>query len=114
MKALPSEVFPNGTRAKGVALSTSVVWLANFIIGVIVPTMIEKAGFGTYVFFAGWCILAVVWAYYLVPETKGRTLEQMDEVFGDNSAQEEREIMAEVVRNGGARRADELVQDVKV
>ncbi|KAK0661330.1 Hexose transporter HXT10 [Lasiodiplodia hormozganensis] len=112
--ALPSEVFPNGTRAKGVALSTSVVWLANFIIGVIVPTMIEKAGFGTYVFFAGWCILAIVWAYYLVPETKGRTLEQMDEVFGDNSAQEEREIMAEVVRNGGARRADELVQDVKV
>lgn len=112
--ALPSEVFPNGTRAKGVALSTSVVWLANFIIGVIVPTMIEEAGFGTYVFFAIWCLLAAVWAYFLVPETKGRTLEQMDEVFGDGSAQEEQEILAEVVRSGGVRRADQLVQDVKV
>ncbi|KAK7731314.1 hypothetical protein SLS57_001250 [Botryosphaeria dothidea] len=112
--SLPSEVFPNGTRSKGVALSTATVWISNFIIGVIVPTMIADAGFGTYVFFAAWCLLAAVWAFYLVPETKGKTLEQMDEVFGDNSAQEEQEIMAEVVRSGGARRADELVQDMKV
>lgn len=112
--SLPSECFSNGTRAKGVALSTSVVWLCNFIIGVIVPTMIEQAGFGTYVFFAIFCLLAAVWAYFLVPETKGRTLEQMDEVFGDASAAEEKAIMAEVVRCGGARRMDMMVQDVKV
>ena len=34
-----------------------------------------------------------VWAYLLVPETKGKTLEELDEVFGDGSAQEEHEIM---------------------
>ncbi|KAF4314179.1 putative mfs monosaccharide transporter protein [Botryosphaeria dothidea] len=50
--ALPAEVFSNSTRAKGVALSTATVWLCNFIIGVIVPTMSEDAGFGTYGFFA--------------------------------------------------------------
>ncbi|KAM5363690.1 hypothetical protein ACJZ2D_011888 [Fusarium nematophilum] len=65
----------------------------NFLIGVAVPPMLSDIGFGTYVFFACWCALAAVWAYFLVPETKGKTLEQMDEVFGDNSGQEEKEIM---------------------
>ncbi|KAM0426250.1 hypothetical protein ACHAPT_008602 [Fusarium lateritium] len=102
--ALPSEVFPSATRSKGVALSTATVWLCNFIIGIITPPMIENIGFGTYVFFAFWCFMASIWAWFLVPETKGKTLEQMDEVFGDNSGQEEREIMqataAQVMREG--------------
>lgn len=55
--------------------------------------MLENIGFGTYVFFGAWCYVAAVWAYFLVPETKGKTLEEMDEVFGDRAAQEEKEIM---------------------
>ncbi|EKG19858.1 Sugar/inositol transporter [Macrophomina phaseolina MS6] len=91
--ALPAEVFPSGSRAKGVALSTATVWLCNFIVGVTTPPMLENIGFGTYVFFGAWCYVAAVWAYFLVPETKGKTLEEMDEVFGDRAAQEEKEIM---------------------
>ncbi|KKY27256.1 putative high-affinity glucose [Phaeomoniella chlamydospora] len=94
--ALPSEVFPTATRSKGVALSTATVWLANFIIGVATPPMLEDAGYGTYIFFAAFCILAGVWAWFLVPETKGKTLEQMDEAFGDTSGTEEKEIMKAV------------------
>ncbi|GME34568.1 putative high-affinity glucose protein [Neofusicoccum parvum] len=90
---LPAEVFPNASRSKGVALSTATVWLCNFIVGVATPPMLEDLGFGTYVFFGAWCYLAAVWAYFLVPETKGKTLEQMDAVFGDSAAQEEKEIM---------------------
>ncbi|KAI9696191.1 MAG: hypothetical protein M1820_008259 [Bogoriella megaspora] len=92
---LPSEVFPNSSRAKGVALSTATVWISNFIIGVIVPELIDNAGFGTYVFFAIFCLMSGVWAYFLVPETKGKTLEQIDEIFADNSAIEEKELMWE-------------------
>ncbi|OJD34080.1 high-affinity glucose protein [Diplodia corticola] len=91
--ALPAEVFPNAMRSKGVALSTAVNWLCNFIVGVATPPMLENLGFGTYVFFGFWCYCAAVWAFFLVPETKGKTLEQMDEVFGDFAAQEEKEIM---------------------
>lgn len=57
--------------------------------------MIEQAGYGTYVFFAIMCFLAGVWAYFLVPETKGKTLEELSEVFGDTSATEEKDIMME-------------------
>ncbi|KAK9422342.1 putative Major facilitator superfamily (MFS) profile domain-containing protein [Seiridium unicorne] len=91
--ALPSEVFPSSTRAKGVALSTATCWLSNFIVGVATPPMIDGIGFGTYVFYAGWCFLAFFWAWMFVPETKGKSLEQMDEVFGDNSGNEEKEVL---------------------
>ncbi|KAK2595608.1 hypothetical protein QQS21_006655 [Conoideocrella luteorostrata] len=91
--ALPSEVFPSATRAKGVALATATNWLCNFIVGVATPPMLEKLSFGTYVFFGAWCFVSVFWAFFLVPETKGKTLEQMDEVFGDNSGVEEKELM---------------------
>ncbi|EAW11251.1 putative MFS monosaccharide transporter [Aspergillus clavatus NRRL 1] len=89
--ALPSEVFPSSLRAKGVALSTCSNWLNNFIIGLITPPLVENTGYGAYVFFAVFCLLALLWTFFIVPETKGRTLEQMDHVFKDNSSEAEKE-----------------------
>jgi sugar porter (SP) family MFS transporter len=96
--ALPPEVFSTSSRAKGVALATCVNWLSNFTVGVATPPMLEAIGFGAYVFFAVFCGLAGVWAWLLVPETMGKTLEQMDEIFGDTSGQEEQDIMRRAVR----------------
>ncbi|KAG9852071.1 hexose carrier protein, partial [Aureobasidium melanogenum] len=107
---LPSEVFPNALRSKGVAVSTATVWLCNFIVGVATPPMIENIGFGTYVFFAAFCFLAGVWAYFLVPETRGRTLEQMDEAFGDNSGQEEKELMKHSALQARSQRPRDTIQ----
>ncbi|KAE8365597.1 general substrate transporter [Aspergillus caelatus] len=87
--AMPSEVFPSSLRAKGVALSTCSNWLNNFIIGLITPPLVQNTGFGAYTFFAVFCLLAFVWTFFFVPETKGRTLEQMDHVFKDNSSEAE-------------------------
>ncbi|KAF6823366.1 MFS monosaccharide transporter [Colletotrichum plurivorum] len=83
--ALPSEVFPSSLRAKGVAVSTCSNWINNFIIGLITPPLIQGTGFGAYVFFAAFCALSFFWVWFFVPETKGKTLEQMDEVFGDRT-----------------------------
>lgn len=96
--ALPPEVFSTSQRAKGVALATCVNWLSNFTVGVATPPMLESIGFGTYIFFACFCTLAGIWAFFLVPETMGRTLEQMDEVFGDTSGTEEMEMMVQAAR----------------
>ncbi|GAT26304.1 high-affinity glucose transporter [Aspergillus luchuensis] len=93
--ALPSEVFPNVLRSKGVALSTCVNWLSNFIVGIVTPAMMANIGYGTYVFFAACCVLAGTWAFFLVPETTGRTLEEIDEVFGKVSKQAHSEITGE-------------------
>lgn len=100
--AMPAEIFPSSLRAKGCAYGTMSNWGNNFIIGLITPPMIQNIGFGTYVFFAAFCAIALVWVYFLVPETNGRTLEQMDSVFKDNSTQEEieqrRRIEADMMR----------------
>ncbi|PYI21799.1 MFS monosaccharide transporter [Aspergillus violaceofuscus CBS 115571] len=93
--ALPSEVFPTALRSKGVALSTCVNWLSNFVVGIVTPSMIAKIPYGTYIFFAAFCILAGGWAFLLVPETSGKTLEQIDEMFGDGGSREENEIKRE-------------------
>ncbi|KAI7017571.1 hexose carrier protein [Hortaea werneckii] len=94
--ALPSEVYSTVQRSKGVALATATVWLSNFIVGVATPPMISQAGFGTYVFFAIMCFLGVIWAWTFVPETKGKTLEELDDVFGDGTGHEEHEVMRSV------------------
>ncbi|KAK6198362.1 RNA binding protein, heterogenous nuclear RNP-K like protein [Pestalotiopsis sp. IQ-011] len=85
--AMPAEIFPASLRAKGVAYSTMSNWLNNFIIGLITPPLIQNTGYGTYVFFCVFCVLALVWVWFVVPETNGRTLEQMDEVFQDNTGE---------------------------
>ena len=54
--------------------------------GLITPPLVQNTGYGAYVFFAVFCVLAGIWTYFFVPETKGRTLEQMDHVFKDNSS----------------------------
>ncbi|CAH0051912.1 unnamed protein product [Clonostachys solani] len=80
---LPAEVFPSSKRAKGVGASVAMGWLANFIIGVIVPEMQLKLGWGTYLFFGFFCFAAAVFSFFFVPETSGKSLEQIAAVFGD-------------------------------
>lgn len=105
--ALPSEVFTTASRSKGVALATCINWLSNFVIGVSIPPMMETQGYRTYVFFAVMCSLAGVWAVLLVPETKGKTLEEMDEQFGDKEATSERELFRSAVEIARQRTATE-------
>jgi hypothetical protein len=57
-------------------------WLFQFVIARSTPYMISNIGYGTYLFFGSCTICMTVWAYFCVPETKGRTLESMDQLFG--------------------------------
>lgn len=69
----------------GLGLTNKKGWLWNFIIGLITPPLIQETDFGAYVFFAVFCLLAFVWTYFCVPETNGKTLEEMDESFHDRT-----------------------------
>lgn len=60
--------------------------------------MIKHTGYGTYVFFAVFSGLSFVWTWFFVKETKGRTLEQMDHVFGDSSAEADNRRREQVER----------------
>ncbi|KAF9943748.1 hypothetical protein BGZ70_005480 [Mortierella alpina] len=86
---LIGEIFPLTIRSRGVALSTASNWFWNFIIGFITPYLVgtEYANMQSSVFFL-WgtlCALCIVYAYFLVPETKGLTLEQVDQMLEEVS-----------------------------
>lgn len=87
---LPSEIFNLGNRSKAMSITTSATWMCNFVIGLVTPDMLATLGYGTYIFFAVFCLLALVFTYFFVPETKGKSLEDMDVVFGDMAAHEEK------------------------
>lgn len=92
---IPSDIFARKFPGINVdtlnSLSTCSNWLFNFIIGLITPPLVESTGYGAYVFFAVFCLLSLVWVYWFVPETAGKTLEEMDHVFKDLRAAGEEE-----------------------
>jgi len=47
--------------------------------------MLEHLGFGTFVFFGSFSLMGGLFVMFFVPETKGLTLEEMDEVFSDSN-----------------------------
>ncbi|KAF5391665.1 hypothetical protein D9757_002372 [Collybiopsis confluens] len=77
-----AEIFPLSVRSKGLSIAASSNWMNNFIVGQVTPTMIDKLGFGTFIFFGVFSLLGGFFILFFVPETKGVTLEEMEEVFG--------------------------------
>ena len=64
--------------------------------GIAVPPMVQDLGYGTYIFFAVFCFSASVFSYCFVPDTSNLTLEQIDKLFKDNSAEEEAALQAQI------------------
>ncbi|KAJ6119156.1 hypothetical protein N7523_003436 [Penicillium sp. IBT 18751x] len=80
-----AEIFPLGFRAKGISIGASSNWLNNFAIGQATPPMVSSMTYGTFIFFGLICFIGALFIYFAVPETKNLTLEEMDEVFGDEA-----------------------------
>ncbi|KAI3331803.1 general substrate transporter [Xylariaceae sp. AK1471] len=76
------EIFPLPIRSRGVGISTASNWFWNTIIAVITPYLVgaDQANLGPRVFFlwGSLCIFSTLFAYFLVPELKGLSLEQAD------------------------------------
>ena len=68
------------------ALSTSVNWISNFIIAFITPPLFGSIQGGYYFLLVGFTCISGVFVYFVYPETAGKTLEELGEVFGDKTA----------------------------
>ncbi|KAI1520198.1 monosaccharide transporter [Pyrenophora tritici-repentis] len=103
---LIGEIFPLPIRAKGVALSTASNWFWNFVISFITPYMVDQeyGNLKARVFFV-WgatCTLCVVFAYFLVPETKGLSLEQVDHMLEETTPRNSAKWVPHSRRRDGA------------
>ena len=78
---LISEIFPNEIRSQAIALSVAAQWAANFFISSTYPPMMEFSSGGTYLFYGIMSILSALFVWKMVPETKGKTLEEIEDVW---------------------------------
>jgi SP family xylose:H+ symportor-like MFS transporter len=82
---LLSEIFPNQIRGKAMAVAVAAQWIANYLVSWTFPILDEnpylvahfKHGFAYWIY-GVMSILAALFMWRFVPETKGRTLEQME------------------------------------
>lgn len=80
-----SEIPTARLRATNVALAAAVQWLFNFVMARTALTMqstMGRAGYGMFFLFGGFDVLMGIFVWFCVPETKGLSLEKMDELFG--------------------------------
>ncbi|KAI9053902.1 hypothetical protein LZ554_002847 [Drepanopeziza brunnea f. sp. 'monogermtubi'] len=114
---LIGEIFPLPIRSRGVGLSTASNWLWNTIIAVITPYMVgeDYANLKSSVFFiwGGLCTAAFVYSYFLVPETKGLSLEQVDRMFEESTPRTSakwvpHETFASVMKAGEATTVEDI------
>ncbi|CAK7235779.1 hypothetical protein SBRCBS47491_009411 [Sporothrix bragantina] len=83
---LTQELFPTSMRARGVSIVASTNWMFNFIIGLTTKDMLDSMKYGTYIFFASFCAIGAAFVWYYVPETKDKTLEELDVYFGGDAS----------------------------
>jgi len=77
------EVFPLAVRSQAIALATMVNFGANFLVSLALPAVQEELGLGgTFALFAGLSVAALAFVAAAVPETKGRTLEEIERMWG--------------------------------
>ena len=82
---LISEIFPNKIRGRAVAIAVAAQWTANYFISSTYPAMMEFSGGMTYGFYGLMAVLSALFVWKMVPETKGKTLEEMEALWKNKS-----------------------------
>ena len=78
---LISEIFPNTIRGAAVAIAVAFQWISNFIVSSTFVPMYTWSPAFTYGLYCFMCLLAALFVWRMVPETKGKTLEDMSALW---------------------------------
>ena len=74
---LISEIFPNTIRGKAVAIAVAFQWVFNYLVSSTFPALYDFSPMFAYSLYGIICLLAALFVWKSVPETKGKTLEDM-------------------------------------
>jgi len=75
-----SEIFPLEVRGAAMGVAVFSCWFWNFAVSATFLTLLEKIGSArTFLLYAGMCVLSFIFCYYKAPETRGVTLEQIED-----------------------------------
>ncbi|KAJ3528432.1 hypothetical protein NM208_g10203 [Fusarium decemcellulare] len=76
-----AEVWSTGTRATGMAMAAEANWLFNFALGMFTPPGFKNIQYKIFVIFGVLCIGSAIQAFFTYPETCGKTIEEVEELF---------------------------------
>lgn len=82
MWVIISEIFPNRVRGLATSIAVLSLWVANFVLSYTFPIMTEAFSIeATFWVYAGVCVLGALFIKFCIPETKGKTLEEIEKMW---------------------------------
>ena len=79
---LVSEIFPNRIRGKALAFASFTQWIFNFLVVLLFPHFLASVGGAkTFLFLALMSLFQLLFTYFYVPETKGKSLEEIEQLW---------------------------------
>ncbi len=81
---LIAEIFPNTIRGKAIAIAVAFQWIFNYIISSTFPALYDFSPMFAYSLYGIICVVAALFVWRWVPETKGKTLEDMSKLWKAN------------------------------
>jgi sugar porter (SP) family MFS transporter len=78
---LISEIFPNKIRGAATSIAVLSLWAAYFILIFTFPILFDKLKDNTFYIYSGICVLGFIFVWFKVKETKGKSLEQLEQNF---------------------------------
>lgn len=81
---LTAEIFPNTIRGKAVAIAVAFQWVFNYLVSSTFPALYDFDPVFAYGMYGTICVIAAIFVWRWVPETKGKTLEDMSKLWKKN------------------------------
>ncbi|KZL77650.1 MFS sugar transporter (H(+)-myo-inositol Co-transporter) [Colletotrichum tofieldiae] len=86
LKIYAAEIQPQQTRASATSIAHGANWLTNFTVALITPILLASSRYGAYFLFGGCTLLTAAICWFWMPETRGRTLSEIQRAFHANTS----------------------------
>jgi MFS family permease len=101
-----SEIFPANCRSKGLGISSSGASLGSIIVGQVWPVAVSRIGPKVYFIFMSFNVFSAILVYSCYPETKNKTLEELDSHFGSLNVHSEEDATPKQMLAGEEQRVE--------
>ena len=78
---LLSEMYPNSVRGRAMSIAGFALWIGTYLIGQLTPILLGWSQAGTFFIFAACCVPYMLIMWKVIPETTGKTLEEIEEYW---------------------------------